>query len=144
MQITRAADYAVRVMIQLAQSSNNEPKALGSLALATESPESFLSKVLQCLCRAGFVTSRRGQVGGFTILPAGRDATIAAVIQAVDGPFHLNVCLSTGPSCERKACCPAHPVWVAAQEAMVAVLRAHTVSELAATGSFPTSALVRL
>jgi hypothetical protein len=44
------------------------------------------------------------------------------VIEAIDGAICLNVCLMHGRSCPRKARCPAHPVWVRAQQAMLQVL----------------------
>jgi Rrf2 family protein len=137
MQLTRAADYAVRVMIHLATLPAGERTLLPTLAKATASPESFLSKVLQSLCRAKFIASRRGQTGGFEILPAGREATMRAVIEAIDGPIRLNVCLMSGASCSRKLHCSAHPVWTSAQDAMMAVLDASNISTLAIQAAGP-------
>jgi DNA-binding IscR family transcriptional regulator len=54
------------------------------------------------------------------------------VIAAIDGPICLNVCLVAGKSCERKASCPAHPVWAKAQRAMLEVLSAASIEEMAA------------
>jgi Rrf2 family protein len=132
MQLTRAADYGVRVMVHLATISPKERALLPALAEATEAPECFLSKVLQALTRAELISSRRGKDGGFAILPQGRAASMFRVIEAIDGPICLNVCLSSGRGCERRSWCPAHPVWARAQLAMVSVLKEVTVAELAA------------
>jgi len=132
MQLTRAADYGVRVMIQLAVPSAGGRVSLPALAHATGTPESFLSKVLQALGRAGLITSRRGQSGGFRITQRGSMATMREVIEAIDGSICLNVCLMHGRSCPRKARCPAHPVWVRAQRAMLDVLSNTTVAAMAA------------
>jgi len=137
MQLTRAADYAVRVMIHMATLPANERTLLPALARATGTPASFLSKVLQALCRAGFIASRRGQSGGFEILHPGRQASVREVIEAIDGPIFLNVCLVSGASCRRKSYCPAHPIWVSAQEAMLGVLSTSTVADLAAEAAVP-------
>jgi Rrf2 family protein len=131
MQLTRAADYGVRVMIHLATLPARERALLPVLARATGAPESFLSKVLQALCRAGFIASRRGQSGGFEILPAGRKASIRTVIEAIEGPICLNLCLVSGASCSRKSFCAAHPIWGKAQEAMLGVLSTASVNDLA-------------
>jgi Rrf2 family protein len=131
MQLTRAADYGVRVMIHLATLPAHQRARLPSLARATGAPESFLSKVLQALCRAGFLVSRRGQSGGFEMLPFGRKASVRTVIEAIEGPIRLNLCLVSGASCSRKSTCPAHPVWVRAQEAMMGVLNSATIADLA-------------
>lgn len=136
MQLTRAADYGVRVMIHLAAPSTQGRQSLPALAQATAAPESFLSKVLQALARAGLISSRRGQAGGFAIAPRGLQASMLDVIEAIDGPICLNLCLISGRACHRSAKCPAHPIWVEAQRAMLAVLSAAPIAQLAAQ-SYP-------
>jgi Rrf2 family protein len=113
---------------------------LPELARATGVPATFLSKVLQKLRDCGFVTSRRGQAGGFELLPAGRTATITQVIEAMDGPICLNLCMSPSESCSRKHFCPAHPVWVDAQTAMLGVLNNFTITDLAAMATMQNGA----
>jgi Rrf2 family protein len=132
MQLTRAADYAVRVMIHLATPAVAGRVSLPALAAAAGAPESFLSKVLQALSRAGLISSRRGQAGGFQITPQGSAASMREVIEAIDGAIQLNVCLAPGKSCRRKATCPAHPVWVQAHQAMLEILSGATIAGLAA------------
>ena len=131
LQLTRAADYGVRVMIHLATLPERQRALLPALAKATAAPSSFLSKVLQALCRAGFIDSRRGQSGGFEILPPGRDASIRAIVECIEGPVCLNLCLASTASCQRKPHCPAHTIWNKAQEAVLNVLNSTTVAELA-------------
>jgi DNA-binding IscR family transcriptional regulator len=53
------------------------------------------------------------------------------VIEAIDGPISLNLCLISGLACKRSSHCPAHPVWARAQEAMLEVLNTATVAALA-------------
>jgi Rrf2 family protein len=130
MQLTRAADYAVRVMLHLAALPAHRRVLLPALAKATGAPANFLSKVLQALARAHLISSRRGQAGGFEILSRGRQASMREVIEAIDGPLYLNVCLISGQSCARESGCPAHPVWVQAQQAMLDVLSSAMIAEM--------------
>lgn len=131
MQLTRAADYAVRVMIHLAKTARGTRVSLPVLATATGVPDSFLSKVLQSLARAHLVTSRRGPAGGFQISAPGRQASMREVIETIDGPINLNVCLANNQACSRKPWCPAHPVWVKAQKAMLDVLNEARIMDVA-------------
>jgi Rrf2 family protein len=130
MQLTRAADYAVRVMIHLASQPEGAVVTKTVLAKASEAPESFLSKILQTLARAGLIQARRGVVGGFLLLPRGAEASLLDVVESIDGPIALNICLNAG-SCDRAPGCTAHEVWVEAQAAMLSVLRAAKIAELA-------------
>jgi Rrf2 family protein len=131
MQLTRAADYAVRVMIHMAALPAGSRLPLGTLAAAVAVPESFLSKVLQTLTRAGLLISRRGTAGGFELMPGSAHITMLDVIQAVDGPIQLNICLHNDGGCDRVENCEAHPVWMRAQDAMTSVLRAAVIKDLA-------------
>ena len=131
MQLTRAADYAVRVMIHLAGLPPGKRTSRDELAEAADCPEQFLSKVLQNLTRAGLVISHRGNTGGFELPPAHREASLLEVIEAIEGPLRLNLCLTSERGCTRQAWCPAHGVWTQAQAAMADVLRKSTIGSLA-------------
>jgi Rrf2 family protein len=131
MQLTRAADYAVRVMIHLAGLPSGSRVQRAALAQATDVPESFMSKVLQSLVRARLIASRRGVDGGFELISSPETTSLLNVVEAIEGPIQLNFCLQPGDSCERHTWCPAHSVWAEAQAAMTAVLKRVSVAELA-------------
>jgi Rrf2 family protein len=131
MQLTRAADYAVRVMIHMAGLPPGTRTSRTDLANAAGCPDQFLSKVLQDLTRAGLVVSHRGKTGGFELPGINQSATVLEVVEAVEGPVRLNVCLAHDHACERQQWCPAHTMWVRAQEALTGVLRATSIAELA-------------
>jgi len=131
MQLTRAADYAVRVLIHLAGLPPETRASRAELAAAADCPDQFLSKVLQSLTRAGLVVSHRGNTGGFELPTSARNATILDIVEAVEGPIRLNLCLLSDSTCDRSQWCPAHTVWAEAQAAMSAVLKRYTISDLA-------------
>jgi Rrf2 family protein len=131
MQLTRAADYAVRVMIHLAGLPPSTRVSRSDLSAAAECPEQFLSKVLQHLTRSGLMISHRGNTGGFELDPGHRAATLLEVVEAIEGPIKLNVCLTSENACNRQGWCPAHPVWAKAQQAMIDVLASANIADLA-------------
>ena len=131
MQLTRAADYAVRVMIHLAGLAPGTRVSRDDLAQAAECPEQFLSKVLQGLTRAGLIVSHRGNTGGFELPSNRRTATMLDIVEAIEGPLHLNVCLASDQACGRQSWCPAHNVWEETQAAMTKALKSASISELA-------------
>ncbi len=132
MQLTRAADYAVRVLIHMATLPAGKVASRADIASAVGAPETFLSKVLQALNRAGMLESRRGLEGGYAASATTGKVSLLDVVEVIEGPLRLNVCLGNGISCERQQWCPAHLVWVRAQEAMVQVLRGAKIADLAA------------
>lgn len=132
MQITRASDYAVRVMIHLSSLPQGSTVRQAELSKATDVSGHFLSKVLQQLVRSRLIRSHRGAGGGYVLATAAEKVSLLDVLQAVEGPVRLNQCIEEGPSCDRKSWCPAHQVWAEAQAAVTNVLGAASMASLAA------------
>ena len=130
MQITRAADYAVRVMVHMASLPPATRVPRHSLAQVTEAPDSFLSKVLQQLVASGLLISHRGAGGGFQLAVPGEAVSSLDVVECVDGPVQLNLCVGHHPECAREPACVVHPVWAEAQAALVKVLNGISMTQL--------------
>jgi Rrf2 family protein len=129
MQLTRAADYAVRVMVHLSTLPPATRASLAGLADEVDVPAAFLSKVLQRLVKGGLVTSHRGARGGFELARNVASVSLLDVLQAMDGEPTLNTCL-TASGCDRSPGCAAHPVWLEAQERMREVLASASLERL--------------
>jgi len=99
---------------------------------------------LQALSRANLIRSQRGQSGGFEILPRGRQSSMREVVEAIYGPIFLNICLISKKACGREKWCPAHPVWMQAQQAMLDVLSKARIADMAGQTSAASSPLIEL
>jgi Rrf2 family protein len=87
MHVTAKADYAVRAVIELAQSSQGSPRKVDSIARAQGIPVSFLENILTQLRSAGLVRSQRGPEGGYWMARPADEVSLADVIRAVEGPL---------------------------------------------------------
>ena len=130
MQLTRAADYAVRVSMQLAMLPPGGRASRAQLARWAEAPASFIAKILQHLVAGSIVRSQAGRRGGFVLARPAPEISVLDIVQAIDGPLMLNTCLPPQCDCTRAPWCPAHPVWTEAQAALSAVLAAATLAKL--------------
>lgn len=127
-------------MVELASVPEGQKMQLESLAEVTGVRATFLSKILQRLVHQGLVTSHRGTGGGFCLKVPPKGVTLLQVIEAMEGPIQLNVCLDDTAGCERKSSCASYPYWRDAQEALktalsgvsIAQLAEHTAADLAA------------
>ena len=131
MQITRATDYALRVMVQLAMLPDGQKMQLHEVSAVAGVRGTFLSKILQRLVHQGLVSSHRGTGGGFCLKASPEKVTLLQVVESMEGPIQLNVCLGAGPACEHKSRCNMHPVWRNAQSALAAELGRVSIAELA-------------
>ena len=131
MQITRATDYAVRIMIYMSTLPPATRIAVADVAHGISAPESFVSKILQQLVQRGMVTSHRGAGGGFELAVDPENVSLLDVVEMVEGPLQINLCLPGEASCNRKSWCGAHPIWSEAQAALKRVLASASIARLA-------------
>jgi Rrf2 family transcriptional regulator, nitric oxide-sensitive transcriptional repressor len=99
-----------------------------------EIPEEFLHKTIQILSKAGLVVTQRGVQGGVRLGRPLKEITIADVIEAMEGPIALNVCLSPGFECRNKSTCEVHKVLCSAQKAMLDELNRKSLADIVAAG----------
>ncbi len=128
--VTRAADYALRATLALFSRPPRARLCLGDLAGQCDCPPAYLYKVLQSLAKAGFLIAHRGATGGYELTPRARQSSVLDVVEAVRGLPLLNACVLSG-GCHRSPTCPAHPVWVQAQERLREVLAGARLADLA-------------
>ena len=131
MQITRTADYGVRVMTHLAMLPAGTRVTVAELAQESDASTAFVGKILQRLVAARLVVSHRGYEGGFELGRASESITLLDIVSALEGPLCLNQCLPGGSGCDRQPWCGAHGVWAEAQAALAAVLGRETLANLA-------------
>jgi len=87
MHVTAKADYAVRAVIELADSAQDSPRKVDEVAQAQGIPVSFLENILTQLRSAGVVRSQRGPEGGYWLARPAAELNLAQVIRAVEGPL---------------------------------------------------------
>lgn len=135
MQITRTADYGVRVMTHLAMLPPGTRMTVAQLAHEGDASVAFTGKILQRLVGARLAVSYRGYEGGFELGRPSSTISLLDIVTALEGPLCLNQCLPGGPGCNRAVWCGAHDVWASAQAALAAVLAAESLERLAATAT---------
>ena len=130
MQLTRAGEYGVLGMLNLARRAAGEIVMIDEVSQEEAIPRSFLAKVFQHLVRAGLVRSVRGSGGGVALARAPGEISVLEVIEAIEGPIALQRCLEAVPGCAQATTCPLCGVLGQAQHQVRAVFAATTLAAL--------------
>ena len=93
LQVSRKVDYALRAMIYLAALPDGTREPLQEVAQKNGIPKDFLAKIFKTLADSGLVSAVRGPHGGVAMARAANEVSFLDVIEAVEGPVVLNVCL---------------------------------------------------
>lgn len=110
MEITRRTDYAIRLMLALAEGDGG-PISVRELADKQQVPYPFARGIQRDLVAAGLAQSKRGASGGLMLARPGSEITLLDVIEAVEGPIALNICTADPDWCQRMGACSVHQVW---------------------------------
>lgn len=130
MQVSRRVDYALRAAINLARQPAGRASSVAEISAAEAIPKKFLEKILQDLIHAGLVVSRRGAHGGYALARAASDVSFRQVMEAVEGPIALNVCVGERNLCAVSVTCGMQHVWAEGQRRLIELFAATKLSDL--------------
>src|SRR6478752_2142370 len=131
MHVTAKADYAVRAVVELADSSQSSPRKVDDVAQAQSIPVSFLENILTQLRSSGVVRSQRGPEGGYWLARPAEELDLAHVIRSVEGPL-VGVRGQRPEEIEYTGSAESlQQVWIAVRANLRAVLEAVTVADVA-------------
>src|SRR5512146_2277550 len=131
LRISRKIDYGLRAMIYLASIPPDTVVPFREIARQMMVPEDFLAKILKTLVDQGLVRSTRGPHGGYSLARQATDVSVLDVIEAVEGPVAINVCLDGDDPCGKASACTMVGVWRKGQEKMLEVYRESKLADLA-------------
>lgn len=130
MQVSRRVDYGLRAVIYLSHQDSSRSCCLAEIAERQGIPRKFLEKIVQDLIRAGLVRSKRGADGGYALARSAGEITFQGVIEALEGPIAVNLCLEDHSRCDHLPRCTMLGVWNEVQRRIVDVFARTTLADL--------------
>jgi len=130
LRISKLTDYAIVVLGHMAQNVENT-YAAAELAEATGIAVPTVSKILKALVRSQILKSTRGAKGGYKLLRAPTQTSVATVIYALEGPIALTECEGERGGCHQSESCHARGSWDVINGAIRAALESVSLSDMA-------------
>ncbi len=131
-RLSRMADYAIVIASTIAQERGGLYSAQ-ALASVSQLTLPTVSKILKQLVKAGILASVRGSQGGYRLAHAAQDISIAAIIEAMDGPIALTECVDAHDegTCQIESICGMKSGWDKVNLAVRSALQGVTLSDFA-------------
>src|SRR5919201_6751457 len=136
MKISKRGEYALRALIDLGIASELGWPMLQISELATKEklPTKFLEQIFTQLKTAGYVASRRGKFGGYSLARPNRRIKFGAVIRLIEGPLAPIRCVSQTSyarcSCPDEAHCGLRILMFDVRNAISTILDRYTLSDI--------------
>jgi Rrf2 family protein len=129
LKLTKKSDYGLIALRHLAAEA--DPGATAKeIAACYRIPVPLLAKVMQSLCRNGFLASMQGTNGGYRLARDPRTITALEVIRAIDGPVLLADCFHGTRECEQMSLCTVKEPLRKVHEGILRLLAGITIWDL--------------
>lgn len=85
MKLTRKSEYALMMLLYLARQREEEYISLAKIAKKEKIPIKYLEHLASAMCRGGFITSSKGNKGGYKLSKKAEEISVAEIIRFFDG-----------------------------------------------------------
>jgi Rrf2 family protein len=129
MQLNATTDYALRVLLCLVM----ERRPLGAAEISDKAKisQAYVSTIMAKLKKGGFITSNRGQIGGYSLIKRPEEITMWDVIQVMERAPQIACCAAAEHGCAfEEPQCPIRKAYALAQENMEDVFQNITMADL--------------
>ncbi len=136
MKLSKRGEYALRALIDLgiALESGRPMLQVSELAAKEKLPIKFLEQIFTQLKAGGYVVSKRGKLGGYSLGKPMNRIKFGAVIRLIDGPLAPIPCVSQTAyarcSCPDEAHCGLRMLMLDVRTAIAKILDRYTLADI--------------
>lgn len=129
--ISTRGRYALRVMIDLAEHSDEGYTAMKSVAERQDISLKYLEKILPLLVKANMIEGMQGKGGGYRLTDKPETYRVGDIIRLTEGDLAPVACLECNAEpCKRNAECRTYPMWFELNKLINGYLDSVTLADL--------------
>lgn len=131
MLVSTKGRYALRVMLELAQSQPDAYMPLPLIAQRQGISEKYLESIIAVLSKAGLVDGLRGKGGGYRLTRPTADYSVGEILRLTEGSLAPVTCLEGAENpCPRAGECTTLPMWQKLDDLINTYLDSVSLSDL--------------
>lgn len=134
MEITRRSDYACRIL-RAAYKGEGAYVSVAEIAEEEGIPYAFARSIQHDLVKSGLVKTMRGAQGGLVLNCDPAKTTLLDILEIVQGPVTVAVCVEDESCCDKREQCEYHQVWCGADKLLQEYFASITLESLFDLGS---------
>lgn len=134
MDITRRCDYACRIL-RAAYKSGDAYVSVSDIAEDEGIPYAFARSIQHDLVKGGLIKTVRGARGGLALNCDPADVTLLEVLEAIQGPVSVSLCVLDPEYCEKQKSCAYNKLWQGADRLLNDYFGSITLKDLIELGA---------
>jgi Rrf2 family protein len=133
--LTKKAKYAIKALKYLASQQEEGPFHISQIAEKEHIPQKFLETILLELRKNGFVSSKKGQNGGYQLIKDPDGIYLIDLLRIFDGPVAILPCASLNyyepcDDCENEETCGLRKTAIELRDSSLKILRTTSIADV--------------
>ena len=131
MIVSTRGRYALRVLVDMAEHSEDSRIPLKEIAERQEISQKYIEAIMTLLSKNGFVDGVHGKGGGYRLNRQPSEYKIGDILRVTEGTLAPVQCLAEGAEkCPREADCRTLPMWTKLDQLIEGYLDSITIADL--------------
>jgi Rrf2 family protein len=133
--LSKKTKYAIRALIALGEQFGGESMNIFTISQKEKIPKKFLEQILLEMRNAGFLFSKKGAGGGYSLLKNPAEINLVQVMRLTGGPIAQLPCVSLNfyqkcEECKEEATCGIRATFMSVRDATLKILSETTIADL--------------
>src|ERR1700743_2148194 len=135
--LSKKTKYAIKALVILGKNKDLPPMQISKIAEEERIPKKFLEQILLDLRNSGYLYSKKGAGGGYSLNKDPKEIFLVDILRITDGPIAMVPCASLNfyhkcDECRQETTCGIRDVFVYLHEATLKILSETSIADVIA------------
>src|SRR4051812_38364185 len=133
--LSKKTKYAIKALVILGKNADQPPMQIQKIAEMERIPKKFLEQILLDLRNAGYLYSKKGAGGGYSLNKDPKEIFLVNILRITDGPVAMLPCASLNfyhkcDECHQETTCGIRDVFVEVRDATLNILSKTSIADV--------------
>jgi len=138
--LSKKTKYAIKALVLLGKNMDQPPMQIQKIAEEERIPKKFLEQILLDLRNAGYLYSKKGAGGGYSLNKDPKEIFLVHIMRITGGPIAMVPCASLNffhkcEECQQETTCGIRDVFIKVRDATLKILTETSIADIIATES---------
>jgi Rrf2 family protein len=134
--LSKKTKYGIKALTFLARQEYQKPTQIAEIAKSEHISIKFLESILLLLKNAGYLGAKKGKGGGYYLIKAPKDISMAKVYRTLEGPIALLPCASHNfyekcADCDDEVTCGVRRLMTKVRDNTLMILENNSLADIA-------------
>ena len=136
--LSKKTKYAIKALVILGKNMDQPPMQIQKIAEEERIPKKFLEQILLDLRNAGYLYSKKGAGGGYSLNKDPKEIFLVHIMRITGGPIAMVPCASLNffhkcEECQQETTCGIRDVFIKVRDATLKILTETSIADIIAT-----------